>query len=83
MQRARLDQAQEEDFNMEKENIDTNSVLLIFSELNRWMEQTHNSKTGEIESTGEAQAFIRNKLNKLDSMKIEYRLADGKYIWVK
>lgn len=68
---------------MEKENSEIDSILLIFSDLNRWMEQTYNSDSGEIESTGESQAFIRNKLNKLDSLNIKYRLVDGKYIWIK
>lgn len=68
---------------MKNESIDTSSVLLMFSEINSWMKKTYNKDSGEIESTGEAQAFIMNKLNKLDSLNIKYRLEDGKYVWIK
>lgn len=64
--------------NMKSEINDASTLVL--KELNWWVEQSYNPESGEIESTGEAQAAIKNYLSKLDSMKVKYVFEKGKYL---
>jgi len=68
---------------MEINDSNKDSVNILLKGLNWWMEETYNPVTGEIESTGEAQAAIQNYLRKLDSLEVKYYLENGKYILVK
>ena len=62
----------------EAENKDE-QVNAILKHLNGWMEQTYNAETGEIQSTGEAQAAIKRYLSQLDELNVKYQLKDGRY----
>jgi hypothetical protein len=59
------------------------SISKIFDDLNWWMNQSYNAEKKEIESTGEAQAAIKDCLYKLDMMNVKYKLEGKKYTMVK
>jgi hypothetical protein len=65
-----------QDEKTENRNEQVNAIL---KGLNWWMEQTYNTETGEIQSTGEAQAAINRYLSQLDELNVKYQLKDGRY----
>lgn len=65
--------------NMKGFQNDEKKISDIMRNLNWWVEQTYNSETDEIESTGEAQAAINNYLETLDKMNVNYSFEGGKY----
>ena len=59
---------------------DDEKIASILEKLNWWVEQTYNPQTGEIESTGEAQAAIKNYLDRLDNLNVPYTFENRKYV---
>ncbi len=67
-------------FDMNDKQADSDKVSVILEKLNWWVVQTYNPNTGEIESTGEAQAAIKNYMELLDNMHVQYSFENGQYI---